>query len=245
MDYKEMRQLETTHHCARCGGRLATIWDDGQAIHRLVCGTDHSHQGIKRLPTASEALAQGGLDELAGPGAQKDLEQLARKLPDRFNLLPKADVETGKPLTPADITALDAFAQSIGLNIYLGHVILYYGEPRVSIDGYYYLAKRQGRHIEVLALPAKADEYERYHVDTKSYFYIARGWEDGKELHDIGIGIISQEETTEQSKKTPGRLRYPIVAKFPQRMTEKRAEWQLLRKLLPLEQKGGNNEPQE
>ena len=52
----------------------------------------------------------------------------------------------------------------------------------------------------------------------------------------MGLGIVTQEEITELSKKKPGQLRSPIAAKFPQRMAEKRAEWQLLRKLIPLKE---------
>lgn len=235
MDYDQMRAMEKTHICAVCGGQPVTIWDAENNCHRLCCGVNHTHNGLKRRPTARSLLAQGELDEYAGPGAQDELEALARRQPEQFSLLPRKDIETGTALTPTDIAALDAFAQSIGLNIYLGHVGLYFGEPRVTIDGYYYLAKKRGEDISVYALPANVDERQQYQVPEGAHFYIAHGYKNGQLVPEVGLGIVRADELTEMSKKKPDQLRHPIVAKYPERMCEKRAEWQLLRKLIPLE----------
>lgn len=235
MEYEQMRAMEKTHICVQCEGMLTTIWDAENNCYRICCGNEPTHNGIARKPTVVESLARGQLDKAVGPGAQKDIEQLARRLPQRFNLVPKTDVQTGAVLSPDDITALDEFAQSIGLNIYLGHVELYFGKPRVSIDGYYYLAKKQRKDVSVLALPAVTEDYEKYKVAKEYYFSIAKGWVGGKEAHEVGLGIVTMDEIAEMSKKNPSQKRSPIVAKFPQRMAEKRAEWQLLRKLIPLE----------
>lgn len=237
MEYAAMRLMEKTHVCAMCGGEAVTVWDEENNCYRLACGKDKTHNGFKRRPTATSLLAQGKLDEVAGHGAQKDMEALAERMPERFNLMPKKDIETGAVLSPDDVKALDAFAQSVRLNVYLGHVGLYFGEPRVTIDGYYYLAKTQGRDIAVAAFPATPEDRQQYQVPEGTRFYIARGWENGRQVPGVGIGIVNADELTEMSKKTPIQHRYPIVAKYPERMAEKRAEWQLLRKLIPLEVK--------
>ena len=237
MEYEQMRALEKTHCCAVCNGRLVTIWDSENDMHRICCGKDKTHNGIRKIPTATQALAQGGLDELAGKGAQKDMEALAKRQPERFNLLPRTDAQTGAGLTPQNIDDLAAFAESIGLNAYLGHVEIYFGRPRVSIDGFYYMAKMKGKNVSVLALPATPEEYKQYKVPETDYFYIAHGWLGILESKEVGLGIVTQEEIAEMSKKNIEQKRSPIVAKYPARMAEKRAEWQLLRKLIPLEVK--------
>ena len=235
MEYEAMRQMEKTHVCAQCGGEPVTLWDSENNCHRLACGKDKTHNGFKRRPTAAKLLVQGLMDEVAGPGAQKSLEELAERMPERFNLLPSTDIETGERLPAEAVTALVGFARVVGLNAYLGHVELYFSKPRVSIDGFYYLAKRRGLNIAVAAFPATPEERQRYQVPAGDHFYIARGWADGKEVPEVGLGIVRADELTEMSKKRPEQHRYPIAAKHPERMAEKRAEWQLLRKLIPLE----------
>ena len=237
MTYEQYRAMEKTHVCAMCGGEPVTIWESESDCYRFCCGVDNTHNGFKKRLTATSLLAQGRLDEVAGKGAQDSIEKLAEKMPERFNLLPKKDIETGALLSLDDVKALAVFAESVSLNAYLGHVGLYYGEPRVTIDGYYYLAKKRAEDIAVLALPATAEQRQNYHVPDDAYFFIAKGWVNGEEVPELGLGIVRVEELTEMSKKRPDHLRSPIVAKFPERMAEKRAEWQLLRKLIPLEVK--------
>lgn len=235
MQYESAQLAARDYVCAECGGPVecATGQQPGQYV--AVCGHDKTHQGIKRLPTATQALARGELDEVTQTGTQREMEALAQRMPERFNLLPRADVETGEVLDKAATQLVVAFAESVGLNAYLGHVDLYYGKPRVSIDGYYYKAKTQNRDISVAALPAVTEDYEKYHVDKADFFSIARGWVKGEEVHEVGIGIVTMAELAEMSKKNPDHKRYPIAAKYPQRTAEHRAEWQLLRKLIPLE----------
>ena len=235
MEYEQMRVLEKTHECSMCGGSLVTIWDSENDCYRVCCGKDPTHNGIRKIPTATELLKRGRFDEVAGTGAQKDIEAQAKRQPERFNLMPKTDAQTGNGLTLADIDGLICFADSVGLNAFLGHVELYFGKPRVSIDGYYYKAKTRGENVSVLAQPASAEEYKQYKVPETDYFYIARGWLGVLEMKEVGLGIVTQDEIAEMSKKNVEQKRSPIVAKYPQRMAEKRAEWQLLRKLIPLE----------
>lgn len=237
MEYDQMRKLEGTHECSMCSGPLVTIWDAPNDVYRVCCGKDKTHNGIRKIRSATELLKQGSLDEAAGPGAQKDLEVLAKRMPERFNLLPKEDAHTRALLSPGDISGLVEFAESVGLNAYLGHVELYFGKPRVSIDGYYYKAKTQGKNISVLAQPASAEEHKQYKVPETDYFSIAHGWLGVLEVKEVGLGILTQDEISEMSKKNPNEHRYPIATKYPQRTAEHRAEWQLLRKLIPLEVK--------
>jgi len=49
-----------------------------------------------------------------------------------------------------------------------------------------------------------------------------------------GIGIVTQEEMTEPSKRHPDQLRSPVVAKHPWQLAQKRAEWQAMRRAFPI-----------
>ena len=235
--YSKMRAMELTHICARCEGNLVTIWSEEKNGYVLACAKDHSHRVYKRLPSATELLARGDMDQVVGPGAQKDLELQAERSPERFNLMPTRDAETGITLEREDKDALVHFAKLLGLNAWLGHVSLFYGIPRITVDGYYYLARAKGYNIRVWAKPATEQERKDAMVPEGDYFYIAHGMVDGKDVPEIGLGIVKASELTAVSKKRPDHLRYPIAADHPQRMAEKRAEWQLFRKLIPLEVK--------
>lgn len=237
MQYKEMRGMEKTHVCAVCSGELVTIWDAEGDCYRLCCGKDHTHNGFQQRLTPQKALQRGQADKVFGPGAQKDLEKRASENALAFKMLPKEDLGDYHAITLADANGIIEWAKMVGLNAFLGHVELYYGKPRVSIDGYYYLAKKAKRDISILALPATEIEYESYKVPKEDYFSIARGWEGGHQVNEAGLGIVRLSELSEMSKKDTTQKRYPVTAKFPERTAEHRAEWQLLRKLIPLEVK--------
>ncbi len=237
MEYEEMRAMEKTHICAMCDGELVTAWDAEGNCHRLCCGRDHTHNGFQQRLSPQKALQRGQADKVIQPGAQKDLEKRATENALAFRMLPKEDLGDYHAITLEDTKNIIGWAKMVGLNAFLGHVELYFGMPRVSIDGYYYLAKKQGRYISVAALPAVGEDYDTYKVTKENYLSIAHGWQGGKELHEVGLGIVTQDEITEMQKKTTGKKGQLPIVKYPQRMAEKRAEWQLLRKLIPLEVK--------
>lgn len=235
LSFEEMRALEKTHICAVCEGELLTIWDAEGDCHRLCCGVDHTHNGVKRRSTTSELLARGELDEVAGKGAQASLEKLAREHPERFTLLAKKDIQTTKELTLEQLGGLVSFAESVGLNAYLGHVCFYYSKPYISIDGYYYLNNQRENPYRIGTRPMAQWEKTAYSVGDEDIAFIAEAWLDMEKLPTIGIGIVTQEEIEGKSVRQPEQYRAPVVHSHPQRMAEKRAEWQLLRKLIPLE----------
>lgn len=237
MEYQSMRATEKTHVCAMCESELVTIWDSENNCHRLCCAKDRGHNGFQAKLTPSKALARGQLDKYAGKGAQTELEKRAKENSFAFSNLPKEDAGDFTPVTLGKVEALIKWADSVSLNAYLGHVELYFSEPRVSIDGYYYLNNKRAAPYQIGTMPMILRDKSDYQLDEGDYGSIARAYLDDKMLPEVGIGIVKAHELTAMSKKTPDRKRYPIVAEHPQRMAEKRAEWQLLRKLISLEVK--------
>ena len=153
------------------------------------------------------------------------------------------DVATGSNLSPAQIQELVAFAGSVGLMAYLGHVCLYFGKPYVTIDGYYYRKATNHLPFAVSCLPMTDEERKSYQVTEGSHAFIARALSAGGDELNRGVGIITPEEMSEKSARNPEHFAAPLLHDKPQRMAEKRAEWQLLRKMIPLGLEVGPPEP--
>ncbi len=237
MEYGELRKMETTHQCAECGGNLTTIYDNENQCYRSACGTNQTHNGITRKTSTTEKFARGEGDKIAGPGAQHEIEVMARRGVGALNLMPRSDLGNGKALMPADVHGLITWGNEYGLVAELGHVLLYFGQPYCSIDGYYYLNHQRTVPFGVRVRPMKILERDEQKIGEGDFAYIATALLQDVELPDTGIGIVTAEEIALKSKKDASEWRSPVVHGHPQRMAEKRAEWQLLRKLIPLVEK--------
>lgn len=235
MSYERYREMEKTHVCSMCGGELVTVWDAEGDCYRLCCGVDHTHNGFQQRLSPQKALQRGQADNVMGPGVQKDLEERAKRSETALSWLPRTDIATGQALGVAKIGELVLWAEQIGLTAHLGHVCLYFGEPYVTIDGYYYLLDKRKQGMTIGVRPMTKEERKAYKIWDEDYAWICKAWAGGEELAAIGVGIVTKEEIEKPSKRNPEEFRAPVVHDHPQRMAEKRAEWQLLRKLIPLE----------
>jgi len=237
MDYGDMKAMQTTHVCAMCGSELVLIWDGENNLHRLCCAADHTHNGFQQRLSPQKALQRGQADEVVRPGAQKDLEEMAKRGVTALSLIPKTDIATGRILDDPAQVSLILWAESLGLTAHLGHVCLYHGKPYVTIDGYYYLLNEFRPELTIGTRPMSKEERKAYQIDLEDYAWIAERFREGLKLPGVGIGIVTKDEGEAKSSRDPGQFRAPVVHSHPQRMAEKRAEWQLLRKLIPLEVK--------
>lgn len=232
--YEMLRAMEQTHVCAGCGGNLVTVWNEAKAVSQLVCSKDHEHVGVKRRQSDTELLKRGELDTKHRAGTQASLERSATQGAGMYSLAPTKDVATGAAITVQQLGGLVGFANSIGLNLLLGHVCLYFGQPYITIDGYYYLKNARGERFAVCATPMTPAERKSYLITEGSHAFIARALTASGDELGRGIGIITPEEMNEKSERHPEHFAAPIVHDKPQRMAEKRAEWQLLKKMVPL-----------
>ncbi len=237
MEYEELKAMLETHCCTQCDSPLSLIWDSQANDYQLVCGTDRSHEGYKPIGSVSQALARGEADKLVGKGAQVDLEKSIAKARHPLSMLPEKDIATGELIARDIFLATVRWAESLMLKPYLGHVCLYHGKPYVTIDGYYYLLTKRGTQIRVGTRPLHATERETYQVPEGAHAWLAESWLGDTKLPTTGLGIVTQDEIEGKSERHPEQWRAPVAHDHPQRMAEKRAEWQLLRKLVPLDEK--------
>lgn len=236
MQYEEMRAMEKTHLCAQCGSNLVTIWDQDFGEYELVCAADHHHTGYQRVLSVNEDLARGTLGDKLGKGGQKGLEKMAEAGAPALSKMPEKDIATGEPIAGDKGLALVQWATKLNLKPYLGHVCLYFGKPYVTIDGYYYLNNKRDDPYRVGTRPMNNDERRYYAIADGDVAWLGEAWLGDYQLPTTGLGIVTKEEVEGKSTRNPEGFRAPVVHGHPQRMAEKRAEWQLLRKLIPLEE---------
>jgi len=239
--FEDIKRMTQTHLCAQCEGALIIRWNHSIGDYELVCGRNPGHQGYQAIIYGKKALARGQGDQELGPGGQRDIEQQLAKRPELINRCPTQDVATHQTLSPSMVEELLVWGTSIGLNAVLGHVCLYFGKPYVTIDGYYYQLAKRTPEVKVGCRPCTTDERKALAAADSDIWWIAEAWLGTTKLPTVGYGLVTGNEQVEMSEKHPGEFRAPVVHSHPQRMAEKRAEWQLLRKIVPLDIEGGTD----
>jgi hypothetical protein len=240
--YLKCREAEKTHVCAQCGANLTTIFDTPVNHYVVRCGKDPAHKGAKRRETDIEVIKRGEANQVVGQGVQENIEKYWQDMPSANPLLPKQDTATGIVITGEQMQGLVKFADSVSLKAYLGHVCLYFGKPYITIDGYYYLKNVLHLGFVVSTAPMTTAERKSYQIGDGDHAYLARALTLGGDVLSTGIGIVTVEEMSEPSRKHPDQFAAPVVHNKPQIMAEKRAEWQLMQKMVPL---GVKPEPSE
>ena len=237
MEYEELRVMEKTHVCAQCDGELVTRYSGKKGEYELVCGTRWDHHGYTRRLSQGELFQRGRANENLGPGAQKDLEKAAERGAPAFSKLPAADLATGEVIPGTKLLALITWGLKLGLKPHLGHVCLYHGKPYVTIDGYYYKNNKLETPYIISSRPLNEAELKEYMIEEGDLAWLAEARDTQGNYRGQGLGIVTREEIEGKSARHPEEFRAPVVHGHPQRMCEKRSEWQLLRKIIPLEEK--------
>jgi hypothetical protein len=126
-------------------------------------------------------------------------------------------------LTPIDKRMLANAAISYGFDPLMGEISVYQGRPFVSIDGRYRKAQETGILDGVETRPATKQEREDWEIKDGDYFFRSEVYVKGSSRPFVGWGRVRAAETT-------GGKGFKPVETNPQRMAEKRAEAQALRK---------------
>lgn len=150
------------------------------------------------------------------------------------SLVPKADLGSGELLPPEKIQALIKYAGKYDLDPYRGHVVIMYGKPYITLDGYLYHAKQVNTPYKMSSRPLNDQERKDYQIEEGDHAWtceIKRGY---SEFLFTGLGIVTMAERTATSKKDTTQLRSPVVAAHPWQLAQKRAEWQALRRAFPI-----------
>lgn len=224
---EELDQYVQTHVCPEHGQTLVVAWLAENNSYVIRCGHGHYPEEITREMTPTEEFKQGKREPV-GEG---------------LNLLPRADLATGEALSPELVKALIAYANRYGLDAYRGHVMLMYGKPYIGLDGYLYHANQTKIPYQMRSRPLTDDERKTYRIGENDHAWTCEVLLPSVNCSFTGLGIVTLEEMTEESKKKPGQLRSPVVAVHPWQLAQKRSEWQAARRAFPIGETEEVNEP--
>lgn len=214
----KLEEIAKHSRCPEHDNPLVVAWHDGENAYVLRCGKGHFPLEVTQIPGRTQQFKRGELE----------------KVDKSFNLLPRADLETGEQLSLDKVDALVKYARRYDLDPYRGHIQMMHGAPYVSIDGYLYHAHKEKIPYSLTGRPLTKPE-----LKAQGYAPDDLGWYSKVERLDTGqvfegYGFIMAAELTEMSKKHPDRPRYPVVAAKPGVMVVKRADWQALRRAFPI-----------
>lgn len=219
LTYDEMRDLEKTHRCGICGGRLTTAWGGSRGVNSYIlrCAKDVKHTGITRHDNTSEM-------EVNIIKREFKLDSKGLMVMPEVSMLKRIDMaKFPQDLTLPEKKLLAKVAITYGFDPLMGEVSIYQSRPYVSIDGRYRKAQESGKLDGVNTRPATKEERIEWEIPDGDYFFHAEVYVKGADHSFVGWGRVHKSETLSGKGYKP-------VEKNPQRMAEKRAEAQALRK---------------
>ena len=215
---EDLKKLTLTHTCPEHKTGLAVVWLASENDYVIRCGAgEYPEELVKNLTPTQVITTDPGID-----------------IPELASRLPKADLATGQALSEAQVQGLRRYAQKYGLDPYRGHVAMMYGEPYFTIDAYLFHANQEKIPFNLGCMPLDENSRKMYKIGEEDHAWIATLKRLDTGATFTGMGIVTQEEMTETSKKDKSKLRSPVVAEHPWQMAQKRAEWQVLRRAFPI-----------
>lgn len=215
---EKLDDLTRNYVCSEHQTPVVVAWHAGENSYVLRCGQGHFPEEITRELTPIEEHKAG----------KRDAFEPIR------SLLPKTDLVTGELLGPDMVKSLMDYAYRYELDPFRGHVVLMYGKPYISIDGYLYHAKALGRAYTLDSRPLKEEELKDYRAPENAHVWISRVRMTDTGSVFVGYGVVTQEEIEAKSPRDAKKLRSPVVAAHPWQLAQKRAEWQALRRAFPI-----------
>lgn len=224
LTYTEMQDFAKTHRCGICGSLLTVAWGGKFGINSYVlrCSKDVTHTGITRHNKAEDEIKNTIKKEFK-------LDSKSLMLMPEKTMLQRIDMaKFPQELTPPEKKLLAQVAINYGFDPLMGEVTVYQGRPYVNIDGRYRKAQETGNLNGVNTRPATKQERQDWDIPEGDYFFCAEVRVKGAEHPFVGWGRVHASEIKIRPDK-PGDKYKPVVMN-PQRMAEKRAEAQALRK---------------
>jgi len=215
--YADMKRIvEDGHVCGECGGRLNIAFIGGKNV--LRCANLEHHTITMHDYKNEERIRQHKMDSTALTKLTEN-QMLARvSMGGKFV----------DDLNPVEKRKLASLARFYGFDPAMGEMTIYQGRPYVSIDGRYRKAQETGKFNGVESRPATKEEYESQRIPPEDYLWRADVHVKGAAYPFVGWGRVFAGETM-------GGKGFKPVEKNPQRMAEKRAEAQALRKAFHIE----------
>jgi hypothetical protein len=228
MSYEDMKQtVADGYSCGQCGGRLSVAWGGsfGHNGYILRCLKDIEHKTINRHDVEREQKIQQ-IKEIRKLDSKSLMNMSDAQMIERVNL-----TRFPNTVTIVDKKMLVKVALTYGFDPLMGELMVYQGRPFVTIDGRYRKAQETGLLDGVNTRPATRQEKEDWGIPLDDYYFKSEVFVKGATHPFIGWGRVRKSETAAGSTKDgDNSSTYKPIQNNPQRMAEKRAEAQALRK---------------
>lgn len=219
MTREEMERTAKTHVCAICCGPLSVAWING--AYALRC-QDINHDKVVPYRHRRKTERELTHEQVWKETNKVDSTSLVKM--DKASMLARIEVARfPQELTKEDKLLLAEAATTYGLDPVMGELSIYQARPFVSIDGRYRKAQETDKLDGVQTRPATKQEREDWQIPQGDYFFRAEVYVKGASHPFVGWGRVRAAEMA-------GGKGFKPVETNPQRMAEKRAEAQALRK---------------
>lgn len=220
MTPEEMKKfVDRGYTCGECGGVLTVAWGGflGSQGYILRCGNNVDHTKItkynrKEAEFMVEARKVAGLDSTALVKMTED-QMLIRVGQSKFP----------KDLSVGESKLLAVACLTYGFDPIMHELTIFQGNPFVSVDGRYRKAQETGMLDGMECRPATSEERKAWEIPEGDKFFRAECYRKDASHPFVGWGRVLAKEMAKANEFTP-------LATNPQRMAEKRAEVQALRK---------------
>lgn len=239
-EHDYLQDLASRNVCSEHGNPLVVAWHSGVKGWTLRCGEGHYPDATTRQLSLTEEYHAG----LPLPSTIEDnIIKRERRKAMRDNKQPIAlamggvnavDLGTGELLVPDVVKSLTNYALKYHLDPYRGHVVLMYGKPYITLDGYMFHAYKENTPYQLRSRPLDEDERKTYLIDEGSHAWTCEIIMDDGRRSFTGMGIVTKAEMEARSPRDKEKLRSPVVAAHPWQLAQKRAEWQALRRAFPI-----------
>lgn len=221
--YEDMQRLAATHRCT-CGAKLTVAWGGVFGVDGFIlrCAADIDHDMI-----TAHSKEKDWYDNLKRGVFKMDSNSLTMMTQEKM-LERIKQVKFPKDLSVKEEQMLAEVARSYGLDPLMGELSIYQGRAYVQIDGRYRKAQETNELDGVDTRPATQKERIAWDIPDGDYFFRAEIYRKGASRAFVGWGRVRKDEI-EKAEKGKGADFLPLATN-PQRMAEKRAEAQGLRK---------------
>ena len=226
--------------CSEHQTPVVVAWHAKENSYVLRCGQGEYPEEVTRQLSLTEAYKAGEElpsfveDNIKRRQKRKAMSQQRQQGKPELSLIPHNDLGSGELLVPELIEALVKYASKYQLDPSRGHVVVMYGKPYITIDGYLFHARQSRLPYQLKSRPASDVERRSLQVGEDDHAWISEVIFADQKGSFVGLGIVTKEEMTAKSPRDANKLRSPVVAAHPWQLAQKRAEWQALRRAFPI-----------
>lgn len=224
--FRELTQLAATHGCPEHPKYALQVAWDGQSNCYVIRCREHDPDQVQPLESYTQMYKRGTpLPQDIADKVESNLKRRRQTMNRKAQAVEIIEADTGQLAPAPQIQKAIEYAHSLSLDPLLGHVCLYHGEPWVTIDGWYYRLRRKLPRACLESRPLTDEERKARRVEDHQHAWVAFVYEyQGGKLLATGYGDASKDKPWHRSA---------VEVLQPQRLAEKRAEEDAIRKVVP------------